>query len=366
MTIKAVTIGGAMLDSIAIVESNRIERVSMRNAETSFLLLEEGRKTEASEISTHCGGGAINTAVAMARLGCDVSTLVKLGQDARADQILTRLSQEGVSTRWVMRVSEAPTGASVLVSSHERDAAIFTFRGANTLLRQADLKDDMFATDLVYISSLSNESADCFPDLIAKARQNGAIVATNPGIRQLSARADRFYECLASIDMLSINRTEADALVPRLVAKFGERGPVLPLKPEEEPPALAARGLSSGGFEMTLPAFMGALIGLGVKTVVITDGAAGSFVGCAEGIYYCPPLPADVHGTAGAGDAFASSYVALVTLGRPIDEALALATINASSVIGHADTQTGLLTLDQLEEQFTASREKIAVRHWPL
>ena len=68
---KALSIGGAMIDTIAIIESERIERMSMLNAEASFLLLEEGRKTEAIEVSTHCGGGAINTAVAMSRLGLE-------------------------------------------------------------------------------------------------------------------------------------------------------------------------------------------------------------------------------------------------------------------------------------------------------
>ena len=45
--------------------------MSMLNADSSFLLLEEGRKTEAVEISTHVGGGAINAAVSMA--GCGVT-----------------------------------------------------------------------------------------------------------------------------------------------------------------------------------------------------------------------------------------------------------------------------------------------------
>ena len=85
MLLKVLTVGGAMIDTIAIIESSRIELMKMRNADTSFLLLEEGRKTEAFEISTHCGGGAINTAVAMARLGCEVATIVKLGRDGRAD-----------------------------------------------------------------------------------------------------------------------------------------------------------------------------------------------------------------------------------------------------------------------------------------
>jgi len=62
----------------------------MLNADSSFLLLEEGRKTEAEEISTHPGGGAVNAAVAMARLEMDVSLLAKLGTDARAKAILAR------------------------------------------------------------------------------------------------------------------------------------------------------------------------------------------------------------------------------------------------------------------------------------
>jgi hypothetical protein len=131
---KALTVGGAMIDTIAIIASDHIERMSMRNADSSFLLLEEGRKTEALEISTHVGGGAVNAAVAMARLGLDVATLVKLGKDARAETVLNHLLQEGVSTRWAMRDGRAPTGASVLLSSHDRNAGIFTFRGANTLL----------------------------------------------------------------------------------------------------------------------------------------------------------------------------------------------------------------------------------------
>ena len=59
-------------------------------------LQEEGRKIEASEISTHVGGGAVNAAVAMARLGFDVSTLVKLGKDARAETVLARLLSAGL------------------------------------------------------------------------------------------------------------------------------------------------------------------------------------------------------------------------------------------------------------------------------
>ena len=94
---RALTVGGATIDTIAIIESDRIERMSMRNADSAFLLLEEGRKTESLEISTHCGGGATNAAVALSRLGFEVAALIKLGTDRRAETILDKLEEENVS-----------------------------------------------------------------------------------------------------------------------------------------------------------------------------------------------------------------------------------------------------------------------------
>ena len=81
--------------------------------------------------------------------------------------------EEQVSTRWVLRDERAPTGASVLISSHDRNAGIFTFRGANTLLEPEDLRDEMFAVDLCYISNLSNKSAECFPLLVSEPKPRG-------------------------------------------------------------------------------------------------------------------------------------------------------------------------------------------------
>ena len=361
---KILTVGGAMIDTIAIIDSDRIERMSMLNADSSFLLLEEGRKTEAEEVSTHAGGGAVNAAVAMARLGMDVAVLAKLGTDVRADAILARLEQEGVSSRWTMRDARAPTGASVLIASHDRNAAIFTFRGANTLLEVEDLRDDAFAVDVVYVANLSNESADCFPAIVRRAKAHDALVAANPGPRQLSARGQAFLESLAAIDILVLNRAEADLLVPSLVARCGEGGPTLALAPGEEAPALAARGLVGGGFEMGIAAYFRALRRLGPEHVVITDGARGAFVGSPEEILFAPALATKVVGTAGAGDAFAATFTAYVALGRPIEVALRAATINAASVVEHIDTQTGLLARQELDQRMAAAPPQSAVRRW--
>jgi ribokinase len=363
---KALTVGGAMIDTIAIIADDRIERMTMLNADSSYLLLEEGRKTEAREISTHVGGGAVNAAVAMARLGLDVSALVKLGKDQRAETVLARLMQEGVSTRWALRDGRAPTGASVLVSSHDRNAAIFTFRGANTLLEEADLRAEAFAVDVVYISSLSNESADAFPAVVRSAKGAGALVAANPRVRQLSSRGSVFRETLAQIDILAINRVEAETLVPGLVARFGEGGRTLPLEPGERPPRLAARGFSGSSHQMSLAAFFDAMREMGPRFTLVTDGRHGAFLGTRDAIHFCPVRETNVAGTAGAGDAFNATFTAHIALGCKPQEALRAAAVNAASVVGHVDTQTGLLSREAIARSLGATGEALPVRSWSL
>ena len=361
---RVLTIGSAMIDTIAIIDSARIERISMQNANSSFLLLEEGRKTEAGEVSTHTGGGAVNAAVAMARLGMEVAVLATLGADARAEAILKRLEQEGVSTEWIKRDPRSPTGASVFISSHDRNAAIFTFRGANTLLEVEDLADKAFAAGVIYIANLSNESADCFPAIVERGKKHGALVAANPGPRQLSARGNAFLESLAAIDILILNRMEADVLVPRLIARWGEGGPGLIFPPGEPVPALATRGLVGGGFEMSIVSYLRALTQLGPRYVTITDGAQGAFVGSREEIIFNPALKSKVIGTAGAGDAFGATLTAYLAMGYRIDEAVSAATVNSASVVGHVDTQTGLLRRHELDQKVAAGQR--AIKRWPL
>lgn len=363
---KCLTIGSAMVDTIAIIDSDRIERMVLGNADTSFLLLEEGRKTEAVEISTHCGGGGVNACVCMARLGLDAACLVKLGRDQRAEDVLGRLMDEGVSTRFAVRDPGAPTGASVMVSSHDRNAAIFTFRGANTLLAEEDLRDEAFAADLVYVSGLSNESASRFRPIVERAKQHGAFVASNPGIRQLSTRTEEVVSCLDKIDIVSINRTEADALVPYLVGRFGEGGATLPLEPGEKPPDIVARGLAGGGFEMTAAAFCAALITFGTGCVLITDGARGALAATRDEIVHCPAFPSELKGTAGAGDAFGATFATWRLFGAPLAAALQAASINAASVVDHVDTQTGLLARADLEARLAGRHGEIPVRAWAM
>lgn len=358
---KALTIGSAMYDIIVLAADTDIERMTMHNATSSFLLLEQGRKIEAESISNHVGGGAVNAAVAMARLGVDVSTLIKIGEDANGAHILDRLTQEGVKTDTVIRSGDMPTGTAVMVSSHDRNATIFTQRGTNTLLQCDEVTKDVVAGyDLVYVTNLSNRSADCFPNIVTEGGESGAFVAANPGIRQLTSRSEALLGCLDNVDLLAINRVEAEALVPAVSVRQ-EPGGADHGHVDDDAPHLVRVGLAFGGFTMGLVRFFETVRALGVGNVLVTDGTEGSYLASETGIYFCPILRGEVRGTAGAGDAFISTLSTFLASGRSPKETLRAATINASAVVAEIDTQIGLMKHDELEHAIEVHADQLPV-----
>ena len=212
------------------------------------------------------------------------------------------------------------------------------------------------------MASLSNESAERFPEIIGKASAAGALVTANPGPRQLAARGRAFEDCLGKIDILSINLSEAEVMLPSLIARFGEGGPKIE---GTDLPRLAERGLNGGaGFRMTLRGFMAAVRSMGPRYLLLTDGMDGAYVGTTEGLMFCPALKVQVAGTAGAGDAFTSTFATFIALGSEPEHALHAATVNAASVVSYVDTQTGLLPRAEIEKRVAARADEMPVQRW--
>lgn len=336
---RSLHFGSAMIDIITQVASENIEQATFTNGETSFLMLEAGRKLPAEAITTHVGGGACNTAVCVARRGWESAVLAKVGEDVGASAIRAHLTGAGVGDRLVS--SAAATGTAVMVASHDRNASIFVHRGANETLTEEDLPG-FEGLDLVYVAPLSNASADVYPLIARGAKAAGAFVASNPGIRQLSSRGAVFLETLADLDLVSVNRVEAEALAPALAGRAGAdvstpRDP-LPV----DPPALMQRGLLVQGLQMGLVTFLKAMQDLGPSRVVVTDGVDGAYLAGPDGLFWHPALPVDVIGSAGAGDAFCSTLTAALAEGVAPPAALTEAACNAAAAVGVVDTTSGL------------------------
>jgi ribokinase len=362
---RAICVGSAMVDIIAIVASRDVERLTMHNATASYLLLEQGRKIESESISTHIGGGAVNAAVAMARLDVDVSALIKIGQDSNGAQIIDRLAHENVDDGLAIRTAELPTGTAVMVSSHNRNATIFTQRGTNTLLRPSEITPEMFeGCDLVYVTNLSNRSADCFPVVVERGREAGAFVAANPGIRQLTSRTAAFLDNLKNIDLLAINRVEAEALVPVISALDDVESVSDENIAEENIPPLMRVGLACGGFDLALPEFFARIRRYGVTNVVVTDGTDGAYLADDDGVHFCPTVTTEPKGTAGAGDAFTSTLCTHLAGGEAPELAMRAAAVNSAAVVEVVDTQSGLLSQTALNNRIEAEQTHLPVTTW--
>lgn len=343
---KAITVGSATVDVIATVPSADIERMTLQNRHTSFLLLEPGKKVDARSVVRQTGGGAVNAAVSLSRQGFQVAALVKLGSDPDAETILSRLREEGIDTGLVRHSATETTAVSVMIASHDRNAAIFTHRGANRTLEDADVPAEAFTgADLVYVTNLSNASVERFPDILARAKAAGAFVAVNPGILQLTRRTTDFFDNLRNADLFTCNFDEARALVPTLVDRMGWDRRHVQSQDQGPLPELAIEG-----FHLPLEDYFKRVHTHGPRFVAVTMGGDGAYLSDAQnGIHFEPTLKVEVVGTAGAGDAFASTLAGSLVRGLPIADAARLAARNAASVVSFIDTQTGLLRLDALE-----------------
>lgn len=346
--LKALTFGSATIDIIASVEDHDIERMTMHNATSSFLLLEEGRKIDVSSIKSSVGGGGTNSAVALARLGYRTSAFIRIGKDLEGQKIKEVLAAENIDTHLVVEDGAKPTGQAIMVMSHVRNPTIFTNRGANTALTDDEISPAMFdGVDLVYIASLSGNSAACLTKIARLAKQAGSFVATNPGIRQITYWAGDIIEALANVDLLSINAVEAEQLALTLLPK-GQ--PVATDAPVGDGPALLEKGLGGRSFE----SFIKEVCSLGPRIVLVTNGAEGAYAGTPDGIRFHPAGKAEVSNTAGAGDAFATTFSAYAAAGEDLARCLEAATANASAIIAAPDTQSGLLSKKEIDTEICA------------
>lgn len=339
---KAITFGSAMMDIIAVLESESIEQISFSNAHEQFLLVEPGRKVEANSISTHIGGGGLNSAVAFSRLGIDAMPIVKTGEDAARNEVLAHCEANRLRPDGLIIDAHHNTGSAVMIASHDKNAAIFTQRGANTCLVETDLEPYLpFDAELVHAAPLSGASARALPKIAGWAQEAGAFFSCNPGIRQITTRASSVLTASRSMSLISLNSVEAAALVSGISALQSDL--------EWQQPEYGERVLKSQGGDISLRQFCRVLHAAGPQNILVTLGADGACLFDGSNLHFQSVVEAKVAGTAGAGDSFVSTVAWALNSGRSPEQALKLAAHNASSVVSFVNTTDGLLEKAELE-----------------
>lgn len=96
---------------------------------------------------------------------------------------------------------------------------------------------------------------------------------------------------------------------------------------------------------------------LGPEIVVLTDGPNGAYMLNNKDFWFIEKFPDEQppYERTGAGDAFSSTFVSALALGKTPEEALRCGPVNSMSVVQYIGAQEGLLSRTKLEEYLEKS-----------
>lgn len=285
-------------------------------------------------------GNSNNTAVGFSRLGLESGFYTVLGEDPNAQIILKNLQQNGVDTSLIAHDPKSGTNFHVVLSFGAERTILIYHEQYNYRL------PDPLTAQWTYFSSVGKAGAQALQDqVIDRVRAEGIKLAFNPGTFQLELEVEILKPLLEVCEVLFVNVQEAELLLGRDQAAA----------PSGRVQGLHALG-SMNKDRAAVASLLSGLLELGPKTAVITDGPQGSYVSDGREALFMPiddRQPA-VERT-GAGDGYASGFVAARIKGKSLSEAMRWGTFNSGSVLGHVGPQKGLMTRDELDAYLDAN-----------
>jgi len=298
---KVVVMGSATIDLFAELND-------------PFSQCKSGCKILVDELKYETGGGGTNVSVSLARLGIDVSFLGKLGSDQNSGHILEELSKEKVKVIPTKLSSKSTSFSVIMESSKEEDRIIYTYKGASNDLMLKDFSMRKVAPEWLYIASMVEDSFKTAAAVAKHVKSKGGKVLFNPS-EYLTKDPSKLKGILKDTTVLVLNKREAQLLT-------NSRREV--------------KGLAMD------------LLKMGPESIVITQGKHGvTFFDNLMHLHVHSPH-VKVVSTAGAGDAFSSTFLGALMREKPAIDALKLGVLNATNVIQHRGAKNGLLKWNDL------------------
>ena len=359
---KVISAGHICLDITPVFQAGKqVDQLSS--------LLIPGKLIQVKAADVHTGGSVANTGLALKLLGCDVTLLGKVGDDAFGMIIRSILAGYGAGGLLVDPGSS--TSYSVVLAVPGMDRIFLHSPGANDTFTEADIPENALEDAALFHLG--------YPPLMKELwKHDGA------GLSQLFRRVKE-KGIATSLDLAAVDphspAGHADwekilsnvlPLVDFFVPSFEELCWMLD---RERYNRLALNGRDmTDGLDMEAEALPLAdkLLSMGCRIVIIKCGTSGMLLRTAgadavsgigsrlelnagswcDQLVFQPCFRADIiRSTTGAGDTSIAAFLAAVLSGREPAACIALAAAEGACCVTAYDALSGLRPLDELEER---------------
>ncbi len=274
-----------------------------------------GETVKGSGLKYIPGGKGANQAVAMARLGAQVSLFGCVGNDENGRILVENLKSNNVNTDHIKTVDDVSTGIAIITLG-ERDNTIVVVAGANSCADKAyidSIKSELLLYDMVVLQH--EIPLDAVHYVIELCYEAGIPTVLNP-----APAAAVPGDIIEKVTYLTPNEHEASLI-------FGE-------KESEE-----------------------ALLREYPEKLIITKGSRGVAV-CLKnsGVVNIPSLKSNVVDTTGAGDTLNGAFSVRICAGDSLRDALIYANTAAGLSVEKMGAQGGMPTADDVRQRIEKCR----------
>lgn len=232
------------------------------------------------------GGAPANVAVALSRLGVDISFVGKVGDDVLGNFLVKKLQSEKVNIANLVLTNEAKTAITfvTLDEDGERSFDFYIDPSADRFLRTDEIDSSLFEKNKIYhfgsISLIDEPARSATKKGIELARENEMLISYDPNLREmlwdsLAKAKEMILSVMDEVDIVKVSEEELEFLTGEKDIKKGAEK----LKSEYKIPVL-----------------------------FITCGSEGSYYYLNE-LGFVDAFEVDAVDTTGAGDAFMSGVL---------------------------------------------------------
>lgn len=269
------------------------------------------------------GGCSVNVASGLAKLDEEAGCYVLAGDDEIANWAKKELAKLKIDTGLFKTFPGIYSDLSaIVVDENTGERTIFSNHSASEKFEVE--KNEIGNPEWIFISDLSGDWKKNLDTIIAVAIEKKIRLAFNPRQRALENDIQKNIQAISIMDILFVNKDEAIKVI-----SSKERD-------------AQSEHLNDEKY------LIEELKKIGPKIVVITDGIRGAWAFDGEKLLHVDALVRKAIDTTGAGDAFASGFLAAHLKGKNIGESLQWGIINSSNSVTEYGGQKGLLTQEEI------------------